>query len=43
MTDEASGLTVYANADAGEYFESLEILMYSMFGDESLAVKERLV
>lgn len=43
MTDPSSGIQVYAGADAGEYFEDLEIQKYSLFGDESLAVKERLV
>lgn len=41
--DTASGLTVYAEVETLEYFEELDIILVSMFGDENLAVKERAV
>ncbi len=42
LTDDARGITVHVPRTAAEYFEDLEIQLYSMFGDESLVVKERL-
>lgn len=42
IRDEASALSVTVDGRAAEYFETLDIILASLFGDENLVVKEGL-